>query len=78
KPPHRKVTPFAAALVWRFYALKSIFTNDINLLTRETARSAQAVVRYNNNKIKKFLPSFTYTSLDETIKRVCSELQQQL
>ena len=77
KPPHRKVSAFAAAIVWRFYVLKSIFTNDISLLTRETARSAQAVVRYNNNKIKKYLPSFYYTSLDETIKRVCSELLQQ-
>lgn len=78
KPPHRKVTPFMAALVWRFYSLKSMFSNDGSLLTRETARSAQAIVRYNNNKIKNFIPSFTYTSLDETIKRVCIELQQQL
>lgn len=77
KPPHRKVTPFIAALVWRFYALKSIFTNNISLLTRETAHSAQSIVRYNNSKLKNFLPSFTYTPLDETIKRVCKELEQQ-
>ncbi|MEJ7683960.1 MAG: NAD-dependent epimerase/dehydratase family protein [Segetibacter sp.] len=77
KPPHRKVTPFIASLVWRMYALKSMFTNDISLLTSETARSAQAIARYNNSKLKNFLPSFTYTPLDETIKRVCNELQQQ-
>ncbi len=77
KPPHRKVTPFIASLVVRMYALKSIFTNNISLLTRETARSAQAIVRYNNSKIKRFLPSVTFTPLDETIKRVCKELKQQ-
>ena len=77
KPPHRKVSAFAAALMWRFYVLKSIFTNESSLLTRETACSAQAIVKYNNNKIRSFLPSFTYTPLDETIKRVCRELQQQ-
>ncbi|HKG69189.1 MAG TPA: NAD-dependent epimerase/dehydratase family protein [Segetibacter sp.] len=77
KPPHRKVSSFAAELVWRFFVLKSIFTNQSSLLTRETACSAQATVKYNNNKIRNFLPSFTYTSLDETIKRVCRELQQQ-
>jgi nucleoside-diphosphate-sugar epimerase len=77
KPPHRKVSPFAAAFVWRFYVLKSIFTNESSLLTRETACSAQAIVKYNNNKITNFLPFFTYTPLDETIKRVCRELQQQ-
>ncbi len=78
KPPYRKVTPFMASLIWRFYSLKSMFSRDIGLLTRETAHSAQAAVKYNNNKIKNFLPSFTYTSIDETIKRVCRELQRQL
>lgn len=77
KPPHKKVTRFAASLVWRMEALKSMFTNENSLLTRETARSAQTVTRYNNSKIKNYFPSFNYTPLDETIKRVCKELQQQ-
>lgn len=76
KPPHRKVTPLIAAVVWRFYLLKSIFTKDRSLLTRETALAAQSIVRYNNNKVKTFFPSFTYTPIDATIKRVCRELLQ--
>jgi nucleoside-diphosphate-sugar epimerase len=76
KPPHRKVTPLLASVVWRLEALKSMFTNEGTLLTKETARSAQSVARYNNNKLKKYLPSFSYTPIDETIKRVCKELQQ--
>lgn len=76
KPPHKKVTPFIAGLVWRFEALKSMLTNEFALLTRETARSAQTVVRYNNSKLKNYFPTFAYTPIDETIKRVCNELQK--
>ena len=43
-PPHKKVTPFIASIVWRLEALKSMFTNAGCLLTKETAQSAQAVV----------------------------------
>lgn len=78
KPPHKKVSPFAAALVWRMEAIKSAFTNETSLLTRETAHSAQTIVRYNSSKIKEYLPSFNYTPLDESIKRICKELKQQL
>lgn len=77
-PPYKKVSPFIAALVWRLEAIKAMFTNETALLTRETARAAQAVVRYNNNKLKQYFPSFVYTPLDETIKRVCEELQEKI
>jgi dihydroflavonol-4-reductase len=76
KPPYKKVTPFISAIVWRVEALKSMFTNKSSLLTRETAQAAQAVIVYNNSKLKKYLPLFNYTPLNETIKRVCKELQQ--
>lgn len=77
KPPHIKATPFITSLVWRIYALKAMIKNETSLLTRETAQSAQAVVKYDNGKLKRFLPSFTYTPLNETIKRICKELEQQ-
>ncbi len=76
KPPHKKATPFMAALVWRMEAIKSAFTNETSLLTRETARSAQTIVKYNNSKIRKYFPSFVYTPAEESIKRICKELQQ--
>lgn len=76
EPPHKKVSPFIAGAVWRLEALKSMFTNETSLLTRETAHSALSIVKYNNSKLKKYFPSFKYTPLDETIKRVCKELQQ--
>jgi nucleoside-diphosphate-sugar epimerase len=75
KPPHKKVTRLMAAVVWRLEAVKGLFTGKHPLLTKETARTAQAVVYFNNTKINKFLPEFQYASLDETIKRVCMELK---
>jgi len=77
RPPYKKATPFMSAIVWRMEAIKSLFTNNVSLLTRETARSAQAVIRYNNSKIKNYLPSYNYTPLEKSITRICKELQQQ-
>lgn len=74
KPPHKKVTPFLAELVWRLEAVKGKLTGKDPLLTRETARTAQAKVRFDNSKLLKALPGFHYTPLEETVQRICREL----
>jgi dihydroflavonol-4-reductase len=74
KAPYKKVTRFIAALVWRAEAIKSWFTNDEPLLTKETANTAQAKVYFNNQKLLQFLPNFTYRTLDETINYTCKKL----
>ena len=74
RPPHRKVTPLLAAIVWRLEALKGMITGKTPLLTKETAATAQAVVHFNNEKFLKAFPTFKYRSMDSTIKRVCTEL----
>lgn len=73
KPPYKKVTPFIAAMVWRLEAVKSMFTGKSPLITKETAATAQAKVFFDNSKLLKLLPSFSYTSFEETIKRICAE-----
>lgn len=73
KHPYKEVTPFLAAIVWRLEALKSRFTGKNPLITKETAATAQAKVFFDNSKLLKFLPSFSYTPFEETIKRVCAE-----
>ncbi|MEJ7627381.1 MAG: NAD-dependent epimerase/dehydratase family protein [Ferruginibacter sp.] len=78
KPPYRKVTPFLAALVWRWQAIKSIFNNKDPLLTKETAATAFAEVYYDNNKLLNIFPSFNYRPLDDTIRDTCNALQQKL
>jgi dihydroflavonol-4-reductase len=76
KPPYKKVNKFMANLVWRAEAIKSMFSGEEPLLTRETADAAQQTVVFDNTKLNNYLPSFAYTPIEETIKRVCTELQQ--
>ena len=78
KAPHKKVTPFLAKIVWRLEAIKSIFSGKDPLVTKETAKTALAKVHFDNSKLKKFLPGFAYTPLEETIAHTCKLLQQKL
>lgn len=71
KPPHRKVVPWMAALVWRWERLKSSFTGEEPLLTKETAETAQQKVYFDNAKILHALPGFTFKPLKETIAASC-------
>lgn len=75
-PPHKKVTPLMAELVWRAEALKSSFNGGQPLVTKETARTAQAKVRFDNSKLLKFFPQFQYTPLEQTITRICNEYKK--
>lgn len=68
--PHKKVTPFIAAAVWRWEALKSFFTGKDPLVTKETAGTALQVVRFDNSKLLQAIPDFSYTPLSQTIRRV--------
>ncbi|MCZ2223625.1 MAG: NAD-dependent epimerase/dehydratase family protein [Chitinophagales bacterium] len=76
KPPHKKVTSFIAALVWRWEAIKGKLTGIAPLLTKETAKTAQTKASFNNNKLKEFLPQFQYTPLIDTVNRICKELKE--
>jgi dihydroflavonol-4-reductase len=78
KPPHKKVTPFLAAVVWRLEAIKSLFSGKTPLVTKETAASALAKINFDNSKLSKFLPDFTYTPIEETITYTAALFQQKL
>ena len=75
KPPHKKVTAWMAAIVWRWEAIKSKFTRKSPLLTKETAKTARAKVRFNNEKLLHALPGFQYTAMEQSIERICRELK---
>jgi nucleoside-diphosphate-sugar epimerase len=74
--PHKRVTPLLAAIVWRIEAVKTFFTGSSPLLTKETTLTAQAVVNFDNTKLLKALPDFSYTPLEETIHRVAGALKE--
>lgn len=75
KPPHKKVTPLLAGIVWRWEAIKAFFTGKDPLLTKETARTAQAKVVFNNSKLLASIPEFSYTPLKTSIDRICAEFR---
>ena len=76
KPPHRKITPLLAAIVWRIEAIKSLFTGKDPLLTKETALTAAAKVNFANSKLKMLFPDYVYTPIADSIIRICSELKK--
>jgi len=76
KPPHKKITPFLAAAVWRLEAIRSSFTGKAPFITKETARTALAKVYFDNGKLLKALPSFNYAPLKKSVERICDELMQ--
>ena len=78
KPPHKKVTPLLAKIVWRLEAVKSLFTGKAPLITKETARTAMAKVTIDNSKLKKYLPDFEYRKIEDTITDTCKALQQKI
>ncbi len=71
KSPSKKVTPFLAAITWRIEAIKSKFTGASPLITKETAATSLAVVKFDNGKLLNSLPNFRYMSLQETITNTC-------
>jgi nucleoside-diphosphate-sugar epimerase len=78
KKPYRQVTPALAKIVWRLEAIKSFFTGKDPLITKETAATALAQVKFDNSKLKRFLPGFTYHSIEDTITDTCTALQQKI
>lgn len=76
KVPRKNVTPLIAALVWRWEAVKSMFTRKEPLVTKETARTALAKVYFDNSKFLNAMPGFKYRPINETITNTCATLKQ--
>lgn len=73
KKPSRQTTPFLIGLAWRAEKLKSIFSPHPPLLTKESARIAHSKTFFQNDKILKALPGFSFTPLEESIARACEK-----
>jgi hypothetical protein len=61
------------ALAWRVEKLRSLFNNKKPLLTKESARVAQSKTWFENGKILRALPGFSFVPLDETIQKACEK-----
>jgi dihydroflavonol-4-reductase len=73
KPPFMHARPWMGALVWRWEAMKSRFTGEEPLLTRETADTARVHVSYDHGRLLTALPGFKFRPLTESIADHCRE-----
>ncbi len=65
--PLCSATPFMTSLAWRLSKLQSIFFGKKTLVTKETASNANALSYYNNTRLLKAFPDFTYAPIGQTI-----------
>jgi dihydroflavonol-4-reductase len=73
RQPTKRTTPFLMGVAWRLENWKSFFTDKKPLLTKESARVAMSQTYFENNKILKALPEFSFTPLEESIKKACDK-----
>jgi len=73
KKPTKVAGPFLMGTAWRLERLKSIITRKDPLLTKESARVAQSQTYFENDKILKTFPGFSFTPLEISIKNACEK-----
>lgn len=73
KRPNKKISIALLNLAMQVAGLSSIFTGRKNPLSRETIRLAFSKTYFDNNKILKALPGFSFTPLQESIERACKK-----
>lgn len=78
KRPSKEATPLLAGIAWRLEKLKSIFTGKKPLLTKESAKVAKSFTKFDNSKLLTALPGFSYTPLEETIRKACEKYTKNL
>lgn len=76
KRPGRLATASLLGIAWRIEKLKSIFTGKKPLLTKESARVAVSKTWFENDKLLKAFPGFSFKPLEETIKKACEKYLQ--
>ena len=73
KHPHRKATPFLGNLAWRLENFKTLFSGERPLLTSESTKVAHNNTFFENDKLLKALPQFSFTPLQESIQKTCKK-----
>lgn len=73
KRPTRRATPFLGSVAWRMERVKNLFSGRKPLLTKESARVAHSQTSFSNDKLLAALPGFSFTPLQESIKKACEK-----
>lgn len=73
KAPNTLLPASLTSLIWRLEAIRTLFTRNAPLITKETALSSSHSFEYQNTKIKQTL-GFEFKNLDESLDRICGKL----
>jgi dihydroflavonol-4-reductase len=76
--PMRHATPVLGNIAWRVEKVRKMFSRKLPLLTRESARVAQSKTFFDNGKILRTLPGFSFTPLQQTISKACRSYLENL
>ena len=71
--PSREASPRILSVAWRMEKLRSIFTGRKPLLTPDSVRVAISKTYFDNEKILRALPGFSFTPLEESIRKACGQ-----
>jgi hypothetical protein len=77
KAPSTLLSKSFTGIVWRLEAIRSFFTGNAPLITKETALSSSHSFEYQNDKIKKAL-NFSFRNLEESLDRICGNLLKKM
>ena len=73
KHPVWEATPFLSNIAWRFEKIRSMIKGDKPLITKETARIALSKTYWQNDKILRALPGFSFMPLEQCITNACKK-----
>ncbi len=78
KKPYKKITKLTALLAVWLARAKYFVTGKAPLITKETAASAVQHAVYNNEKLLKDIPGFSYTPISRVIEDACAVFKQNI
>jgi len=78
KRPRRKATPGLINFILKLEKMKSFFGGTKPLLTKESARVANSHTYFQNDKLLRALPGFSFMPLQESIAHACKKYIENL
>ena len=70
-PPNTYATPLLTQIAWRLEWIRSQFSGKDPLITKESARTAHKILKYNNKKLLDVMP-YRYRSIEDCIQHIAN------
>ena len=78
KPPRVEASSFLLGIAWRVEMVVSALTGKKPFITKEIAHNSLQLNRYDNSKLLKQLPEFSYRNLNETLAFVTEKFVEEV